>query len=101
MRLKGFDISPKAKLKPRLYDYQSASWKSLRKEHLLIEPLCRICDENGINKIANTVDHIQQVRDGGSDNHNNLRSLCYECHQKVSAIQGQEAKYLNNPKWIK
>jgi 5-methylcytosine-specific restriction protein A len=99
MKLKGFELVPRTK--PRDNYYNSYTWRKISREHLRLEPLCRICDEKGLTVVAKVVDHIQQRRDGGSDNHFNLRSLCFDCHQKVSGIQGYEAVYNKNPKWMK
>jgi 5-methylcytosine-specific restriction protein A len=72
--------------------YQSYPWKKLRKEHLAIEPLCRMCDERGKVIIANTVDHIVPRSHGGADAHYNLQSLCRQCHDKKRNAEGLEAK---------
>lgn len=70
--------------------YQTYAWKKLRKEHIQLEPLCRMCDERGLVVIANTVDHIVPRNEGGMDAHYNLQSLCETCHAKKRNV---ESKY--------
>ena len=99
MKLRGLNITPKAKAE-RGY-YQSYEWKRIRLQHLSTHPLCELCDENDKVIIATVVDHIQQRIHGGSDNYDNLRSLCKSCHEKVTGTQGQEARDDQHPKWVK
>ena len=42
---------------------------------------------------VHAVDHIVRVRDGGSDDFNNLQSLCLYHHQSKSAIEGNIERY--------
>ena len=44
--------------------------------------LCQSCKRNGLVTTANTVDHIVSKANKGSDNENNLQSLCAPCHNK-------------------
>lgn len=64
--------------------YNSENWKRLRRMKLYKNPLCEWC-----NKVANVVDHIKRLREGGSRNDLlNLQSLCSSCHNKK---RGQES----------
>jgi len=45
-----------------------------------MEPLCRHCKREGRITAAVDVDHIVARRDGGSDDHDNLQSLCKRHH---------------------
>lgn len=58
-------------------------WRKVRMAHLLSEPLCRFCTEQGTVKPADEVDHI----DGNSMNNepDNLRSLCRHHHSQRTA----------------
>ena len=47
-----------ASYQERLKWYQSARWKITRRKFLEENPLCVKCLEEGIEQIANTVDHI-------------------------------------------
>jgi len=56
-------------------------WQKLRARKLLEEPLCRICKEVRKRIVAaDTVDHIIPRTRGGTDDWDNLQSLCYSCN---------------------
>lgn len=87
------DRCPKcAKQSQKLYDkserdkenmkfYQSAAWKKVRKIQLTQHPLCIVC-----KKPATIVDHIIEIRDGGSKlSLSNLQSMCVSCHNAKTA----------------
>lgn len=58
-----------------------AAWRRRRKEKLARDPWCQGC---GVFP-ADEVDHIVPVRAGGSKlAWSNLRSLCLDCHRKVT-----------------
>lgn len=38
--------------------YKRKVWLTIREQQLSIEPLCRMCAEQGIETVANTCDHI-------------------------------------------
>lgn len=61
--------------------YESPAWKRLRHIKLSRQPLCEQCiKENRLTK-ADMVDHIVEIRDGGSPlDIDNLQSLCRSCH---------------------
>lgn len=63
-----------------------ARWRSRRREHLEREPWCRFHLAQGQRVPATEVDHILPRRAGGSDDHDNLRSLCKSCHSRRTAI---------------
>lgn len=59
------------------YDH---AWQRVRAEHLEMEPRCRLC---GIGAVE--VDHIIPVRAGGARlDHANLRSVCVNCHHRIT-----------------
>jgi len=43
--------------------------------------LCQMCKRKGYIRAAEEVDHIIPLFKGGTDDMNNLQSLCKECHQ--------------------
>ena len=56
-------------------------------------PLCIKCTEAGRLKAATEVDHIIPLHKGGTDAHDNLQSLCHDCHaEKTAAEQGKRRK---------
>ncbi len=60
-------------------------WRKLRVRVLQEEPTCRMCRQVGRTREADTVDHIQPKRDGGTDVRSNLQSLCRNCHNSIKA----------------
>ena len=73
-RCKQHQLGPR--LSPTRRGY-GAKWQRIRAEHLQMEPWCRAC---GVP--ATDVDHIVPKRQGGSDDHSNLQSLCHRCHSR-------------------
>jgi len=62
-------------------------WRKIRQEHLKKYPFCAICGSK-----AREVDHIIPVAQGGTDNDDNLQSLCKSCHSKKTAREGRWGK---------
>ena len=58
------------------------TWQKIRKIHLLNHPLCTDCKEHGIVKAAREVHHKLELRRGGTNDIDNLQSLCKSCHSK-------------------
>jgi 5-methylcytosine-specific restriction endonuclease McrA len=61
--------------------YFSKFWKQLRSERLRLDNFR--CAVAGCKERASVVDHIVARLDGGSDNLNNLRSLCSTHDKKI------------------
>jgi 5-methylcytosine-specific restriction endonuclease McrA len=58
-------------------------WQKLRDHHLRnVEPLCRICNQNGQTTAAVLVDHATPIEVAPERrlDPTNLRSLCVNCH---------------------
>jgi 5-methylcytosine-specific restriction protein A len=51
-----------------------------RARRLAAEPYCRDCRLKGEERLADEVDHIVPLDAGGSDEDDNVRSLCRPCH---------------------
>lgn len=64
----------------RPYD---ARWQRLRAQRLKEEPLCRMCLTTGRSVPANVVDHIIPIKDGGTNQTENLMPLCFRCHNSI------------------
>src|SRR3546814_4614108 len=47
------------------WPYATARWKRLRAAHLALEPACRGCKRMGRLTLANTVDHVVAISEGG------------------------------------
>ena len=58
------------------------TWQKVRKIHLFKNPLCEVCKQQGIVKPANEVHHKNALRNGGTNEVDNLQSLCKSCHSK-------------------
>jgi 5-methylcytosine-specific restriction protein A len=54
-------------------------WKKLRDYKLACDPMCEV---DGCPNPATEVDHITPKADGGTDDWDNLQSLCKSCHSK-------------------
>lgn len=63
---------------------QGRPWRRLREQILIRDRwLCRCedCDKRVARRMANEVDHIVELADGGSDDPSNLRAINDECHK--------------------
>jgi 5-methylcytosine-specific restriction protein A len=58
------------------------AWAAQRGRQLAREPFCRDCRDAGDERPATEVDHVQPLADGGTNDDDNLRSLCAPCHAK-------------------
>jgi 5-methylcytosine-specific restriction endonuclease McrA len=68
-------------------------WKRCRKAKLMLNPFCEHCEKYGIAKLAQVVDHIVEIEDGGEVyDLNNLQSLCNAHHNTKT---GEEKKKRN------
>lgn len=74
--------------------YSSKVWKDLRAYFIAEYPLCKWCEEEGVVKEANIVDHIVEINDGGDKlNEDNLMSLCHRHHlQKTNWARSKRKK---------
>lgn len=63
-------------------------WKKIRTAFLSVNPLCEICKDSGKLKAANLVHHKIKLSDGGTNDKNNLMSLCQDCHSRIHVEQG-------------
>jgi len=63
--------------------YHTTRWEKLRKQRLMIEPLCRECMKRNIITIATVVDHVIPIKQGGPPwKLENTQSMCEVCHNK-------------------
>lgn len=70
---------PDNRLSARQRGYDSR-WERIRAAHLREEPYCRICGDVGSN-----VDHIIPRARGGTNDPQNLQTLCASCHSAKTA----------------
>ena len=50
--------------------------------------LCQHCLKAGRLRAGCEVDHIKRIADGGSDDYDNLQTLCHDCHADKTATEG-------------
>src|SRR3546814_19113917 len=81
------------------WPYSTARWKRLRAAHLALEPACRGCKRMGRLTLANTVDHVVAISEGGHafPGHDGLASYCPACHSAKTA-RGSEAGAVRSSK---
>lgn len=67
------------------------AWRKLRLVVLERDSgLCQVCLANGVHKSADAVDHIKNKARGGTDDLDNLRAICNDCHADKTQ---QESRY--------
>ena len=71
------------------------TWQKVRLEHLSKHPLCVACGLRGIDRAANQVHHKVSLRQGGSNEDDNLMSLCKSCHSRITRL-GDKRNYEKN-----
>jgi 5-methylcytosine-specific restriction protein A len=64
------------------------SWSKIRAAFLSANPLCEMCGEAGRLVPATLVHHKRKLTDGGTNDRDNLQSLCSECHSRLHAERG-------------
>lgn len=69
--------------------YQSKQWLEARAAYLAAHPLCVDCNSAGMFVSATVVDHIKEVKVGGSRlDSSNFQSLCASHHAKKTRRDG-------------
>ena len=82
--------------------YNSREWRELREQKLRANPLCEICEQNGITTAAHQVHHIHPIEDSHSVQemrkwafmYENLQSVCDQCHNDIHKAEGKGTKAL-------
>ena len=75
-----------------------AQWIATRANYLRENPLCQHCKLDGRVSLAEEVDHIQPLWNGGQEfDENNLQGLCWSCHKSKSNKEaGDRANHFKN-----
>jgi len=64
------------------------SWKRIRDRYITAHPLCEQCQKDGRITPAEEVHHIKPLSQGGTNDVDNLMSLCTSCHSEITAREG-------------
>jgi 5-methylcytosine-specific restriction protein A len=64
------------------------AWKRIRDYYIKSHPLCEECQREGRLTPAEEVHHILPLSKGGSNETNNLMSLCKSCHSRITVESG-------------
>lgn len=84
-----YDDHHRAGSNARGYNYR---WRKIRARVLKNNPLC--ADPDGVHTFpepATEVDHIKPLRMGGTNQYDNLQSLCKSCHSRKTARENSRA----------
>lgn len=87
--------------------YKSKRWQKLRKQKLILNPLCERCLKIGIHSSAYIVHHKKYITDKNYMNDNifyslnNLESLCLKCHNEEHFANKEEYEFDENGDVIK
>ena len=74
--------------------YKSARWKAVRGIRLRLNPLCLMCEKEGRITLAQMVDHIRPIKQGGAVyDLDNLQSLCFRHHNIKTASERKKQLY--------
>ena len=68
--------------------HQTPAWRRLRRRVLKRDRhQCADCKRQGLGRAE--VHHVQHLQDGGTDEMDNLTTLCYDCHRARHASAGR------------
>jgi 5-methylcytosine-specific restriction protein A len=62
-------------------------WGAMREMQLTKQPLCERCLEEGVTRVAVVVDHRVPRAQGGTDDEDNLQSLCRAHHNEKNKAE--------------
>lgn len=83
-RVRTLDATPGATPRQR-----GRGWLTRRAQWLSLHPLCAHCERSGRVTLAEEVDHIVPLIDGGADDDSNIQSLCSPCHKAKTASEAR------------
>ncbi len=64
------------------------TWQKIRKKYVEQHPFCEICYANGTVVPVEEVHHKKPLAEGGTNDFDNLISLCQPCHSRIHAERG-------------
>ncbi len=59
-----------------------SAWRKVRDLYIAAHPLCEECEKAGRYVRATLVHHVLPLANGGTNDAENLMSLCASCHEK-------------------
>lgn len=81
-------IYNKYKRDPQTNERYGKDWRKTRASFLKNHQLCELCRREGRITPATMVHHIIPVRNGGSNDEENLMALCKSCHSRLHSKDG-------------
>ncbi len=78
------------------WPYNTSRWRKLRYAKLQNSPLCEHCSLLGRVVIANIVDHVKAIRNGGQPFPplEGLQSLCQACHNRKTQSDMRDVEHI-------
>lgn len=64
----------------------------MRRALFLRDPLCGMCNAQGLVVLATQRDHIVPLSEGGEDTEDNTQGLCHACHEGKSLAESLRAR---------
>ena len=74
--------------KYKKHERYGSSWKKIRDKYAASHPYCEECFINGVMVPMEHVHHVIPLEEGGTNDFDNLMSLCKSCHSKIHAKRG-------------
>ena len=66
-------------------------WQKVRARYISLHPLCTHCEQQGIARPAKEVHHKLELRRGGTNEDDNLQSLCKSCHSRLTRLNDKRS----------
>lgn len=73
---------------PAVKKHYGRIWKRIRDRYFKAHPLCERCTKDEKITPAQEVHHIKPLAHGGTNDEDNLMSLCKSCHSYITAETG-------------
>ena len=89
LRMKEYNSNQRDKACSKRY---TGEWLTIRKNYIAEHPYCEECLKWGKFKDVEHVHHIKPLSEGGSNEANNLKSLCLYHHNQLHAKDGSRFK---------
>ena len=73
---------------PSVRRHYGKQWRKVRSIYIKAHPYCEECYKNGVMVPAEQVHHVKPLSEGGTNDFENLMSLCKSCHSRIHAERG-------------